>query len=267
MRIGIVGMGNMGSAMIAGLLKDEALLASVVAYDKVSSQSALQSDRLAIAHPQTWKSLGKFDCIIMAVKPADMSSALAQVAEFLGDDAVAPLWISIAAGITMATLKGSLPSGARICRVMPNTPATIGAGISAFCLSENHGPLDQALAESVLNTLGKTVVVAESMMNAVTGLSGSGPAYVFLFIEALIEGGVLAGLPAPVARQLALQTVLGSAQMAAASTDSPDVLKSKVMSPGGTTVHGIMALEENKFKFSVMKAVAAATNRAGELGK
>jgi pyrroline-5-carboxylate reductase len=150
---------------------------------------------------------------------------------------------------------------------MPNTPALVGEAMSAYCLNGRCRDSDKMIIEQVLGAIGKVIAVPEKLMNAVTGLSGSGPAYVYLFIEALVEGGVAAGIPYGIAKQCAVQTVLGAARMAEASDEDVATLKSRVMSPGGTTVRGLMALEENKFKYSVIKAVTDATVRAEELGR
>jgi len=149
---------------------------------------------------------------------------------------------------------------------MPNIPAKIGEGISAFACTENCSEADISLIEQTLKACGKTIAVPEKLLHAVTGLSGSGPAYVFLFIEALIEGGVTAGLPFTVARECALQTVIGAAKLAAESTDHTGALKAGVMSPGGTTAAGLRALEQHAFKHAVIDAVVSATNRSAQLG-
>ncbi len=150
---------------------------------------------------------------------------------------------------------------------MPNTPALVGEAMSAYCLNALCRDSDKVLVENVLGSFGKVIRVPEKLLNAVTGLSGSGPAYVFLFIEALIEGGVAAGIPYAIAKECAVQTVFGAARMARECDESPAALKAAVMSPGGTTVRGLLALEENKFKFSVIKAVTDAAQRAEEMGK
>jgi pyrroline-5-carboxylate reductase len=178
-----------------------------------------------------------------------------------------PVFISIAAGVPVGKLEKLLPTGAHISRVMPNTPALIGEALSAYCTNARCSDSDKSIIDRVLGAVGKVIAVPEKLMNAVTGLSGSGPAYVYLFIEALIEGGVAAGIPYGIAKQCAVQTVLGAARMVEESNEDVATLKARVMSPGGTTVKGLMALEENKFKYSVIKAVTDATLRAEEIGK
>lgn len=269
MKLAVIGFGNMGRAIVSGMLhRQSTRQLSIVVYDNnTAALNSLPAKVKAIA-PSLWISK-KFipDCILIAVKPADIKNCLEQFKPLYADKRFKPLWISIAAGITIDTLQQLLPEKSPICRVMPNTPALIGQGIAAYALNKFCKKTDAASIEQILNPSGQTVEVSEKQMNAVTGLSGSGPAYVYLFIEALIEGGVSTGLSYAVARQLAVQTVIGSAGMVAVSNESPAVLKSRVMSPGGTTVSGLLVLEENKFKYAVMKAVAAATQRAEELGK
>jgi len=266
MRVAVLGCGNMGRAIIAGLLKRYDDI-SVIAFDKSDESLKHLPDDALVVSPDEWElDENKPDAIIIAVKPQDMAQSLG-VFGGMQINAASPFFISIAAGISLAQLEKYLPLHSRICRVMPNTPALVCEAMSAYCLNSSCGDYDKANAEKILNAFGKVVQVPEKLMNAITGLSGSGPAYVYLFIEALTEGGVAAGIPYAIAKQCAVQTVIGAAQMVAQSDDDPGVLKSRVMSPGGTTVRGLMALEENKFKFSVIKAVTEATNRADELGK
>ncbi len=266
MKLAMLGTGTMGSAILTGLRKAFGDGIELVAWD--AKKEALQKldSRVAVMEPAGWFSAGgALDAIVVAVKPYDLAAALTGVAAQAGAGIIAPLWISIAAGKSIASLAKLLPVGARICRVMPNTPALIGKGMSAYALSENATPEDAALVAAVFGACGKALAVQEKSMNAVTGLSGSGPAYVFYFMESLIEAGIMAGLPADTARECALQTVLGSAEMAATSKDSlPDLIK-KVMTPGGTTAHGMMALEGNGVKDAVIKAVFAATKRSEAL--
>ena len=266
MRVAILGCGNMGRAIIAGLLKRYDDI-SIIAYDKSDESLKLLPDEALVVPPDEWGLDENLpDAVLVAVKPQDTGDALKVFAamEQLPDG---PVFISIAAGVTIAKLEKLLPANARICRVMPNTPALIGEALSAYCMNARCKDSDKSIVERVLGAVGKVIVVPEQLMNAVTGLSGSGPAYVYLFIEALIEGGVASGIPYGVAKQCAVQTVIGAARMVEKSDDNVATLKARVMSPGGTTVKGLMALEENKFKYSVIKAVTDATLRAEEIGK
>jgi pyrroline-5-carboxylate reductase len=266
MRIGVIGAGNMGKAVIGGMLKKYSGSVSIVAHD--TNKAALDGvgREVEISAPETWLSANVVpSAILVAVKPADLVSSLTPLAV---KAAAFPdlLWCSIAAGISIATIEKALGTTARICRAMPNTPALVGEGISAFSLNKNCSIKDGETARYILGACGKVVEVPEKLMNAVTGLSGSGPAYVFSFIEALIEGGVAAVLPYQIARESAVQTVIGAGRMMDISSEDPGALRAKVMSPGGTTSRGILALEQNNFKYAVMKAVMDATKRAEELG-
>jgi pyrroline-5-carboxylate reductase len=256
----------MGRAIIAGLLSRYDDI-SIIAYDKSDASLKHLPDDALVVPPDEWElDENRSEAIIVAVKPQDMGDAL-RVFSDMEQGPEGPLFISIAAGTTLAKLEKALPGNARICRAMPNTPALIGEAMSAYCMNGCCIESDKRIAEKVLGAIGKVVAVPEKLMNAVTGLSGSGPAYVYLFIEALIEGGVAAGMPYAMAKQCAVTTVIGAARMVDTSDENVATLKARVMSPAGTTVRGLMALEKNKFKYSVIKAVTEATLRAEEIGK
>ena len=266
MRVAVLGCGNMGRAIITSLLQryDDV---SIIAYDKSEEVLKHLPDEALVVPPDEWNlDENKSDAVVIAVKPQDMADALKAFSAQL-EQPDNPLFVSIAAGISIARLEKFLPANARVCRVMPNTPAMVGEAVSAYCCNGRCHDSDKAIVEHILSAFGRVIGVPEKLMNAVTGLSGSGPAYVYLFIEALIEGGVAAGLPYAVAKECAVQTVIGAARMVQVREETPAELKSAVMSPGGTTVRGLMALEENKFKYSVIKAVTEATARAEEIGK
>jgi pyrroline-5-carboxylate reductase len=265
MRIAVLGTGHMGRALIKGLVERYGPQADILAWDSSEPTRALVAAPAVVASPDTWFAGETPAAVIVAVKPADVAAAVAPLAGAArSHDTV--LWCSVAAGVKIAALERALGEGSRICRVMPNTPALIGEGISAFALNNRCSPRDAELAAGIFGACGKVVHVPEKFMNAVTGLSGSGPAYVYLFIESLIEGGVGAGLPYDVARQLAVQTVIGAGRMVERTGEPPAALKAAVMSPGGTTARGLLALEQHQFKFAVMKAVSDAARRAEELG-
>jgi pyrroline-5-carboxylate reductase len=204
------------------------------------------------------------DVLVLAVKPGHVAEVLREIrAE------VQPrhLIISIAAGVPLKTLIASLGLQARLARVMPNTPCLVGAGASAYALGGGATDKDGELVARLLSTVGIAVELPENLLDAVTGLSGSGPAYVYQVIEALSDGGVLAGLPRDVATRLASQTVLGAAKMIVETGEHPGVLKDAVASPGGTTIAGLHALEEGGLRAALMNAVKAATLRSRELGE
>ena len=267
MRIAVLGTGTMGKAIIDGLLRS-GTPATITAFDILPRAAEGLPAEVTAAAPQQWFTTGMApDAVIFAVKPADIPSACRMVFSLQSSAGVPPpLWISIAAGITLQTLQQLSTPEARICRVMPNTPARVGEGMSAYACSGSCTENDSALVEAVFSSCGKTVAVPEKLLHAVTGLSGSGPAFVFLFIEALIEGGVTAGLPLQVARECAIQTVYGAASMLMESGEHTGVLKAGVMSPGGTTAAGLKALELHAFKYAVIEAVMSAAARSAQLG-
>jgi pyrroline-5-carboxylate reductase len=202
--------------------------------------------------------------LVLAVKPQMIPALLTEIHPVLLPN---QLFISIAAGITLAQLAEGLGEPTRIVRVMPNTPALVGMSATAFSVNARTTVEDVALVTKLFQAIGIAFPVAEKLLDAVTGLSGSGPAYVYVMIEALADGGVRAGLPRDVAQQLAAQTVLGSAQMVLTTGRHPGALKDAVASPGGTTIAGLHALEQAGFRGAVMDAVLAAAQRAEELGK
>ena len=201
--------------------------------------------------------------LILAVKPNIIPLVLPGLQPFVNDD---QLIISIAAGVTLRILESGLP-GARIVRVMPNTPCLVGETAAGFALGQNADPADGETVERLLSAVGRSYQLDEKLLDAVTGLSGSGPAYVFMVIEALADGGVQAGLPRPIAQELAAQTVLGSAKMVLETGKHPGELKDMVASPGGTTIAGIHELEKGGLRAALINAVQAATERARELAE
>jgi pyrroline-5-carboxylate reductase len=203
------------------------------------------------------------DVVVVAVKHHDVPSALESAAPALADGAMI---LSIAAGVTIATLEASLPRHA-VVRAMPNTPALVREGVSAIAAGSLATEADLELAEHVLGAVGIVVRLPEKQLDAVTGLSGSGPAYVFLLAEAMIEAGVLVGLPRDSARVLVNQTLLGSGRLLAAGDAHPEALRAAVTSPGGTTAAGLAELEAHGFRSAVLDAVRAATERSRELGR
>ena len=205
------------------------------------------------------------DTLLLCVKPYQIDDILSRVAELPGtaDDR---LVISIAAGVTIAAMQESCQGKARIVRCMPNTPSLVGEGASAFATGSSATEADSEFTEKLLSSVGLAYEVPEKLIDSVTGISGSGPAYVYTFIESLADGGVLEGVPRDKALALATQTVLGAARMIAESGDHPALLRDRVTSPGGTTITALAALEEGSFRSTTIKAVQAAAAKARELG-
>jgi len=204
------------------------------------------------------------EVLILAVKPDQVSAVLSDIRDSFNPK---HLLLSIAAGVPLARLEAELGEKARLIRVMPNTPALVGASASAFACNQAVRPEDTQLAETLLSAVGLAVQVKETLLDAVTGLSGSGPAYVYLFIEGLSDGGVAAGLPRDMATRLAAQTVLGAARMVLETGLHPGALKDMVTSPGGTTIEGLHELEKGKLRGTLMSAVRAATEKSKKLGQ
>jgi len=269
MNVAILGAGNMGKALIGGLKRAYGADVRIAAWDKAPGALVGLGGEVENSRPSDWASIGFVpDAVILAVKPNDIFELLDNVLEpAVKEQNLNFLTISIAAGISISSIRvrEKLGSNARICRVMTNTPALIGEGMSAYALSEGCGEKDATLVEAVFKACGKVISVPEYQMDAVTGLSGSGPAFVYSFIEALAEGGVSAGLPYNTALDAAVQTVIGAAKMVQSAFEHPSVLRSRVMSPGGTTVKGLQALERGAFKGTVMSAVTEAAARSAGL--
>jgi pyrroline-5-carboxylate reductase len=255
----IVGGGRMGEALVAGLLAagrnaDELAIAEV---------SPARREELAAAHPDVTIVEAPIPAAgaVLAVKPADVGPAAAAVAE-----AGAERLLSIAAGVTTDAIERATGGRVRVVRAMPNTPALVGAGATAVCPGSAAGEDDLAWAEEILGAVGVVVRVPEKDLDTVTGLSGSGPAYVFLVAEAMAEAGVLGGLPRDVAETLAFQTVLGSARLLTDGGRGPAELRAAVTSPGGTTAAGLRELERHGVRAAFLEAVTAAAERSRELG-
>jgi pyrroline-5-carboxylate reductase len=263
--IAFLGGGNMAEALIKGMLSadaaksDQMLVtdtsADRLAYLKKYNVRTMTSNKEAVQEAAV---------VLLCVKPQVMDRVLAEIAAVADKS---KLVISIAAGITIGRMEKALTGNPRVIRVMPNTPALVLAGAAAIAGGTHAGMEDLTVAQEIFNAVGKSVVVEEKLMDAVTGLSGSGPAYVFLIIDALSDAGVKAGLPRPLALELAAQTVFGSAKMVLETKEHPAKLRDMVTSPGGTTIEGLHALEKGKLRATLMNAVEAATARSRELGK
>lgn len=265
-RIGFIGAGAMAEALIGGLLASGAAAEQIRAVDPDPERRERVASRHGIrACAEAPEVVRASDVLLLAVKPGIVAPAL----QALGGEPELerPLWISIAAGVSLGALAANLPAEARIVRAMPNTPARVREAATAICANPQAAASDLSLAQSIFESVGSCwTAPSEALMDAVTGLSGSGPAYVFVFLEALGDAGVRVGLPREAAERLALQTVLGAARLAIEEGVSPASLRDQVTSPGGTTIAGLERLEAGGLRAAVDAAVEAATRRSRELG-
>lgn len=265
-KVGFLGAGNMAEALVCGLLQSNligvgSLLISDVRPERLHffqqkySLSCLSDNHALVAQCQI---------LVLAIKPQSMEEVLQEIK---GDVRKDQTIISIAAGIPTSLVIGKLETRARVVRAMPNTPALVMEGATAICLSRNATPEDLEIAQSIFSSVGKVVVVDEPLMDAVTGLSGSGPAYVFLAMEALRQAGVGQGLSPEVAHLLVVHTFLGAARMVLETREDPGILRERVSSPGGTTLAGLKVLQEEGFAALLGRAVEAAVQRSKELSR
>lgn len=258
-RLQFIGGGRMGEALVAGLINSGAEPAEAIA---VVEALPVRRDELGRTYPGL--RVREVPCgaaTVVAVKPQDVADAVSGAVA-----AGATRVLSVAAGVTLSSLEAAAGTGVAVVRAMPNTPALVGAGVAAIAAGVEADEATMAWAEAVLGAVGDVVRVGEPQLDAVTGLSGSGPAYVFLVAEALIEAGVAEGLTRPVAEQLATGTLRGAGLMLSESGDSAAELRAAVTSPGGTTAAGLAALERHAVRAAIADAVAAATARSRELG-
>jgi pyrroline-5-carboxylate reductase len=263
-RWGFIGSGKMATALIKGMIRAGLAAAdSICASDPLSeARAALQSDTGISVFGSNGQVALRSDVLVLAVKPQSMREALEDLRPEVTAD---HLIVSIAAGVSLASIDEGLGSRGRLVRVMPNTPALLGEGASAYAMGPRTVAEDEAVVKGCLESVGRAVRVPESLLDAVTGLSGSGPAFVYLMIEALSDGGVRVGLPRDVATLLAAQTVLGAAMMVRDTGMHPGVLKDQVASPGGTTIAGLHELERGRVRGALIDAVEAATRRSADL--
>jgi pyrroline-5-carboxylate reductase len=262
-KLGFIGAGSMGGAIMRRLLAGGFVpRENLISYDPDPARSA-QMEALGVESALDNAEVMHAPVVVLGVKPQVMPAVLAGIKEF------ARPWhliISIAAGVPLAVLEAACPDS-RVIRVMPNTPTLVGAGMAALAPGRGVTPEDLALALELFGAVGQAVVVEEKLMDAVTGLSGSGPAFVAVFIDALADGGVKMRLPRALALTLATQTVLGTARLCHEEQLHPAVLKDQVTSPGGTTIAGLHALESGGFRGAIIDAVTAAARRSKELGE
>jgi pyrroline-5-carboxylate reductase len=266
-KISIIGGGKMGEVLAKGITANKLVpAADVVVADVLKQRLNHLKGKYGVAVTENnLQAVKAADIVILAVKPQSMAEVLAPLDKTIDKT---KLVISIAAGIPIRFIEGYLKKAARIIRVMPNTPALVGEGAAALAPGGNATDEDMAMARHIFDSVGLSVVVKEDLLDAVTGLSGSGPAYMFIMIEALSDGGVLMGIPRDVSLKLTAQTMLGAAKLFLEVADShPGALKDMVTSPGGTTIAGIKALENGGLRAALINAVEAATLRSQELGK
>ncbi len=265
-RIAFVGAGNMAGALVKGLLHAKATTPDRIRCVDVRPERLVELARLygVEVGDDNRAATAWADVVILATKPQVFDRMLPDVAAGLRPDA---LVISIAAGIPIAAVESRLPLGARVIRTMPNTPAIVDAGATAISRGTHATDDDVALARRVFESVGVAVVLDEVLLDAVTGLSGSGPAYIFLIIEALADAGVKVGLHRDSAQLLAAQTVFGSAKLLLETGEHPGRLKDRVTSPGGTAIAGLHTLEAGALRKTLMDAVETATQRAAQLGE
>jgi pyrroline-5-carboxylate reductase len=264
-KLGFIGAGNMGEALVKGLIATKAaapaqILVSARRRERIQEMEKSYGVRGG-TNPEVAR---QCDVIVLAVKPQILDQVLRDIS---GDVSREKLIVSVAAGVPIAAIERRLHPPMRIVRAMPNTPATVAAGATAMALGEHATDADLATAKTIFDSVGLTVVLEESQLDAVTGLSGSGPAYLFLIIEALADAGVKVGLSRRASLQLAAQTVLGSAKLLIESGQHPGMLKDGVTSPGGTAIAGLHTLEAGGLRNVLMNAVEAATRRSRELGE
>lgn len=264
-KIAFIGGGNMAEALIRGILA-----ANTARFDQlmVADVSEARLVHLRNVHGITIKknnreAVAAADIIMVCVKPQVMDAVFAEIALETGP---AKLVISIAAGITIGRIEAALAPGTRVVRVMPNTPALVLAGAAGLSRGASATEKDMAISREIFGSCGRAVEVDEKLMDAVTGLSGSGPAYVFTVIEALADGGVKQGLPRVLALELAAQTLFGAAKMVLETKEHPAKLRDMVTSPGGTTIAALHEIEKGRLRATLISAVEAATKRGKELG-
>jgi pyrroline-5-carboxylate reductase len=263
--IGFIGAGNMAEAMIRGLLRGgefdpKSIFASAPREERIAELRA----KYGIECSADNNVPAAADIVVLSVKPQILGRVLEKVAAAIKPEA---LVISIAAGVPVSAIQARLAAGARVVRAMPNTPALVDAAATAIAGGEHARPSDLEDAKRIFDSIGITVILEESQLDAVTGLSGSGPAYVFLILEALSDAGVKVGLSRRTAQLLAAQTVLGSAKLLLETNEHPGRLKDMVTSPGGTAITGLHTLEHGGLRTTLMNAVEAATRRSRELGE
>ncbi|EEF59623.1 pyrroline-5-carboxylate reductase [Pedosphaera parvula] len=264
--IGFLGAGKMGTALAKGFIQAGLVSAEqIIASDPIEAAGKSFAKEVGAKVTSSNVEVARFaNVLLLAVKPDQVSGVLAEIRDQFTKD---HLIISIAAGVPLAKIEAGLPANSRAIRVMPNTPAIVGQSATAYAFGKSTTPEDGQLAQKLFSAVGVAFQVKEALLDAVTGLSGSGPAYVYMIIEALSDGGVASGLPRDIATKLAAQTLLGGAKMVLETGMHPGALKDMVTSPGGTTIEGVHELEKGQLRGTLMNAVRAATEKSKKLGQ
>jgi pyrroline-5-carboxylate reductase len=260
MKIGFIGLGNMAGAMINGILEKGLFAPSeIIGSSKTETTATKISQKYGIATSTDNKSTAKeADVIVLAVKPIFFPEVIAEIKDIVDEN---KLVISIAAGKSLEWIEKEFGKKLRLVRCMPNTPAMVGEGCTCICLKNDTSKADEELVMDIMNSFGKANVIPERLMDAFVGVAGSSPAYVFMFIEAMADGAVAAGMPRKLAYEFAAQSVLGSAKLMLNTGMHPGELKDMVCSPGGTTIEAVKVLEEKGFRASVIDAIEACVNK------
>ncbi len=263
-KIGFIGGGNMAEATIKGLLAGALPAANIIVSEPSDSRRTHLKEAFGIELAKNNQDLmDKCDIIVLSIKPQIFAEVLEEVAGRYSEN---KLIISILAGVTTAAIEKFFQGAPRVVRVMPNTPALVGEGASAICRGHHSSPEDLDIVKQLFESVGRVELIDERQMDAATGLSGSGPAYIYTVIEALADGGVREGLRRDIAHALAVQTVVGAALMVRETKEHPAILRDQVCSPGGTAIAGISTLEKNGLRTTLMEAVSASASRSRELG-
>jgi pyrroline-5-carboxylate reductase len=261
-RLAILGAGVMGETLLSGLLRSGWTADQIVATDRRVERQVELVDRYGITMLENEQAVAEADTVILVVKPQDMADLLDEIRDSLKPDT---LVISLAAGVDTASIEARLPDGIAVVRVMPNTPAQVDEGMAAISAGSHSDEEHLDRVTEILSATGRVVTVPERYQDAVTAISGSGPAYLFFVVEAMIEAGVHLGLPRDIATQLVVQTMLGSAKLLRETGEHPTVLRERVTSPGGTTAAAVRQLEDHKVRAAFIGAMEAARDRSREL--
>lgn len=261
-RVAILGAGKMGEALLSGLIRAGMVSSDLVVTTREPDRARLIIDRYGVDVVDNAEAVKSADTVLVAVKPQDMGALLTEIEPHVSRD---QLVVSVAAGITTAFIERRLVEGVPVVRVMSNTPVLVDEAMSAISGGSHAGEVHLARTESLLKPVGRTIRVPESQQDAVTALSGSGPAYFFYLVEAMTDAGILLGLPRSVAHDLIVQTAIGAATMLRDSGDTPQTLREAVMSPAGTTIAAIREMENHKVRAAFLAALEAARDRSREL--